>query len=125
MALWITEFFGAATVGTLHKAGKELEAGAAGAEVLLTPRAAPTARPGHRDGHKKQQQPLLSVFPSSGSQHGSADPGNAVQELVEGVRPQQCCGELCCQIGLYYFIFFTEVYGLGILQNLAVGSNIK
>lgn len=66
MALWITEFFGAATVGTLHKGGEELEAGAAGAEVLLTPRAAPTARPGHRDGHKQQQQPLLSYSPAVG-----------------------------------------------------------
>lgn len=67
-----------------------LGAGAAGAEVLLTPRAVPTARAGQRDGH--EQQPLLSVFPTRESQHSSADPGNAVQELVEGVRPQQCCG---------------------------------
>lgn len=32
--------------------------------------------------------------------------GNAVQKLVEGVRPQQCCGELRCQIVFYYFIIF-------------------
>lgn len=70
--------------------GLELGAGAAGVDVLLTPRAAPTARPGQRGGH--EQQPLLSVFHTSRSHHSSADPGNAVQELVKEVRPQQCCG---------------------------------
>lgn len=69
----------------------------------------PAARLGQWGGHG--QEPLLGVFPISGSQHGSADPGNAVQKLVEGVRPQQCCGELCCQIVFYYFIFSVKFMG--------------
>lgn len=83
--------------------------------MLLAPRAAPTAGPGHRAGC--EQQRLLSVFPISGSQHGSADPGNAVQELVQEVRPQQCCGWLCCQIGLYYFIFSVKFMGWGFCRT--------
>lgn len=90
----------------------EQGAGAGGeAGVLLrqSPKRLPATRLGQRGGHG--QEPLLSVFPISGSQHGSADPGNAVQKLVEGVRPQQCCGELCCQIGFYYFIFSVKFMG--------------
>lgn len=82
-----------------------------GGRVLLrhSPERLPAASLGQRGG--RGRGPLLRVFPISGSQHGSADPGNAVQKLVEGVRPQQCCGELCCQIGFYYFIFSVKFMG--------------
>lgn len=70
MALWITEFFGAATVGTLHKAGKELEAGAAGAEVLLTPRAAPL--PGQGTGMATKSSSSLSSVYSPAVGHSTA-----------------------------------------------------
>lgn len=78
MAPWIPALFGAAAVPGTARGRRGAGAGAAGAEVLLTPGAA-------RPGHGASPQPIPH-------QHGSADPGNAVQELVEGVRPQQCCG---------------------------------
>ena len=94
--------------GAERSQGLEL-AGRPGCCCGRAPERLPAARLGQRGS--RRQEPLLGVFPISGSQHGSADLGNAVQKLVEGVRPQQCCGELCCQIGFYYFIFSVKFMG--------------
>lgn len=126
MALWITAFLGAATVGALHKAGEEsgleLGAGAAGAEVLLSPRAAPSAREEQRDGH--EQQPLLiphqrvtaRLRRSGECSAGAGGRSQTSTMLWIALLPDWA---------LLFFFFFSEVYGLGILQNLALGSNIK
>lgn len=94
----IAAVLGAATVPGTAQGAQESRAGAGGRWYQL--------EEGHpQAGHCSLCSPLV------GSQHGSERWGNAVQKLVEGVRPQQCCGERRCQIVFYYFIFSAKFMG--------------